>query len=55
MFLFESLPWYSWVMWRVVLGAVIALNEVTRRWKLIGCLSFMLIRYVPRLAKTAGC
>lgn len=92
MFLFESIPWYSWVMWCVVLGALIALNEVTRRWKwaglaffvalpvaltifvwphtagagsstgtwfhwvkvysaLAGCLGFMLIRYVPRLAK----
>ncbi|MCD9153329.1 DUF5692 family protein [Aeromicrobium duanguangcaii] len=92
MFLFESIPWYSWVMWSVVLVALIALNEVTRRWKwaglaffvalpivltifvwphtagagsstgtwfhwvkvysaLAGCLGFMLIRYVPRLAK----
>ena len=92
MFLFESIPWYSWLMWFVVLGALIALNEVTRRWKwaglaffvalplvltifvwphtagagsstgtwfhwvkvysaLAGCLGFMLIRYVPRLAK----
>ncbi len=91
MFLFESIPWYSWVMWCVVLGALILLNEVTRRWKwagigffvvlpllltifvwpttagedsstgtwfhwvkvysaLAGCLGFMLIRYVPKLA-----
>nr|WP_255668822.1 DUF5692 family protein [Aeromicrobium duanguangcaii] len=90
--MFESIPWYSWVMWSVVLVALIALNEVTRRWKwaglaffvalpivltifvwphtagagsstgtwfhwvkvysaLAGCLGFMLIRYVPRLAK----
>ena len=92
MFLFESIPWYSWAMFGVVLVALIALNEVTRRWKwaglaffvalpilltvfvwpttagdgsstgtwfhwvkvysaLLGCLGFMLIRYVPRLAK----
>ena len=92
MFLFESIPWYAWVMWCVVLVALIALNEVTRRWKwaglaffvalplvltlfvwpttagagsstgtwfhwvkvysaLVGCLGFMLIRYVPRLAR----
>ncbi|QCX27806.1 DUF5692 family protein [Nocardioides jishulii] len=92
MFLFESIPWYSWAMFFVVLGGLIALNEVTRRWKwaglgffvalpifltlfvwpntagegsstgtwfhwvkvysaLAGCLGFMLIRYVPRLAK----
>jgi len=91
MFLYESIPWYSWAMFGVVLVALIALNEVTRRWKwagiaffvalpifltifvwpntagegsstgtwfhwvkvysaLIGCLGFMLIRYVPRLA-----
>ena len=92
MFLYESIPWYSWAMFGVVLVALIALNEVTRRWKwagigffvalpifltifvwpttagegsstgtwfhwvkvysaLLGCLGFMLIRYVPRLAK----
>ncbi len=91
MFLYESIPWYSWVAWLVVLGALIGLNEVTRRWKwagiaffivlpivltlfvwpttagagsstgtwfhwvkvysaLAGCLGFMLIRYVPRVA-----
>ncbi|TFV85330.1 hypothetical protein E4V99_10080 [Microbacterium sp. dk485] len=91
MFLYESIPWYSWAMFGVVLVALIALNEVTRRWKwagigffvvlplvltifvwpttagegsstgtwfhwvkvysaLIGCLGFMLIRYIPRLA-----
>ncbi len=89
--LYESIPWYSWLMWVGVLVALIALNEVTRRWKwaglaffvalplfltifvwpttagegsstgtwfhwvkvysaLAGCLGFMLIRYVPRLA-----
>jgi hypothetical protein len=89
MFLFGSIPWYSALMWFVVLGALIGLNEVTRRWKaaglaffvalplaltlfvwphtatgstgtwfhwvkvysaLAGCLGFMAIRYVPRLA-----
>lgn len=33
MFLFESIPWYSAVMWCVVLAALIGLNEVTRRWR----------------------
>ncbi|HLS74133.1 MAG TPA: DUF5692 family protein [Actinomycetaceae bacterium] len=92
MFLFESLTWQQGLMWFVVLGALIGLNEVTRRWKigglaifvalpiiltifvwpttaaagsstgswfhwvkvysaLAGCLGFMLIRYVPRLAR----
>lgn len=91
MFLFAPIPWYSWVAWFVVLGALIGLNEVTRRWKwaglaffvalpviltifvwpitagagsstgtwfhwvkvysaLAGCLGFMAIRYIPKLA-----
>lgn len=91
MFLFAPIPWYSWVAWFVVLGALIGLNEVTRRWKwaglaffvalpviltlfvwpitagagsstgtwfhwvkvysaLAGCLGFMAIRYLPKLA-----
>jgi len=93
MFLFESLTWQQGLMWFVVLGALIGLNEVTRRSKagglaifvalpivltifvwpttaaagtstgswfhwvkvysaLAGCLGFMLIRYVPRLARS---
>ncbi len=31
MFLFAPIPWYSWVAWFVVLAALIALNEVSRR------------------------
>ena len=42
MFLYESIPWYSWLMWLVVLGALIGLNEVTRRWKW-GGISFFII------------
>lgn len=33
MFLFESIPWHAWVAWFVVLGVLIGLNEVTRRWR----------------------
>ena len=33
MFLFNSIPAQSWVAWFVVLGALIALNEITRRWR----------------------
>lgn len=33
MFLFESIPWYSWIMWFVVLGALMFVNEVARRSK----------------------
>ncbi len=91
MFLFEAIPWYSWLAWFAVLGGLIGLNEVTRRWKwaglaifvavpivltifvwpttagagsstgtwfhwvkvysaLAGCLGFMAIRYIPKLA-----
>lgn len=31
MFLFEPIPWYSAVAWFVVLGALILLNEISRR------------------------
>lgn len=33
MFLFESIPLHSWIAWFVVLGALIGLNEITRRWR----------------------
>ena len=33
MFLFESIPWYSWLAWFGVLAALIIGNEITRRWK----------------------
>jgi len=41
MFLFDSIPWYSWAMWFVVLGVLIGLNEVTRRWKWAGLAFFV--------------
>ena len=43
MFLFESIPWYSWLMLFVVLGALIGLNEVTRRWKAGGIAFFIIL------------
>ncbi|MGO1472519.1 MAG: DUF5692 family protein [Flaviflexus sp.] len=43
MFLFESIPWYSWLTWFVVLGALIGLNEVTRRWKAGGIAFFIIL------------
>jgi len=36
MFLFDTIGWQAWAMWFVVLGALIVLNEVTRRWKWAG-------------------
>src|SRR5690625_7649405 len=41
MFLFESLTWQQGLMWFVVLGALIGLNEVTRRWKIGGLAIFV--------------
>lgn len=41
MFLFDSIPWYSWAAWFVVLGALIGLNELTRRSKVGGLLFFV--------------
>lgn len=33
MFLFESIPWYSWLAFALVLAALIGLNEITRRYR----------------------
>jgi hypothetical protein len=33
MFFFESIPWYNWVMWFIVLGTLIGLNEIIRASK----------------------
>ncbi|MCT3016555.1 hypothetical protein EFN04_08510 [Propionibacterium freudenreichii] len=41
MFLFASIPWYSWVAWFVVLGALIGLNELTRRFRWAGLAIFV--------------
>lgn len=46
MFLFESIPWYSWLAWFVVLGALIGLNEVTRRSKAGGLFFFVALPIV---------
>ncbi|MGV9859410.1 DUF5692 family protein [Gordonia sp. NPDC003425] len=46
MFLYESIPWYSWIAWFVVLGALIGLNEVTRRWKWVGMAFFVALPIV---------
>lgn len=33
MFFFESIPWYNWVMWLIVLVTLIGLNEIIRASK----------------------
>lgn len=40
-FLFASIPWYSWVAWFVVLGALIGLNELTRWFRWAGLAIFV--------------
>lgn len=57
MFLFAPIPWYSWVAWFVVLGALIGLNEVTRRWKWVGLAFFVALPVILTLfvwPQTAG-
>ena len=49
MFLFAPIPWYSWVAWFVVLGALIGLNEVTRRWKWAGLAFFVALPVILTL------
>ncbi len=46
MFLFQQIPWFSWLAWFVVLGALIGLNEVTRRWKWAGLTFFVALPVV---------
>ncbi len=46
MFLFESIPWYSALMWCVVLAALVGLNEVTRRWRAAGLAFFVALPLV---------
>lgn len=49
MFLFEPIPWYSWVAWFVVLAALIGINEVTRRWRWAGLAFFVAMPLVLTL------
>lgn len=57
MFLFESIPWYSALMWVVVLIALMFFNEVTRRSKWAGIGIFLVLPFVLTIAvwpETAG-
>ena len=49
MFLFGEIGWQSALMWFVVLGALIGLNEVTRRWKGAGLAFFLALPLVLTL------
>lgn len=46
MFLFEAMPWYSILMWFVVLGGLILLNEVARRSKWAALVLFVALPIV---------
>lgn len=57
MFLFESIPWYSALMWFVVLGGLILTNELARRSKWFSMAIFIALPVVLTFAvwpKTAG-
>lgn len=41
MFLFATIPWYSWLAWFAVLGALIGLNEISRRSRYAGWALFI--------------
>ncbi|WP_022868171.1 DUF5692 family protein [Schaalia vaccimaxillae] len=43
MFLFDTIPWYSWLAWFAVLAALILFNEITRRWKWAGIAFFIVL------------
>lgn len=46
MFLFEKIPWYSIIMWFVVLGALMLVNEIARRNKYV---SIVLCVVIPMI------
>lgn len=43
MFLFEAIPWYSWLVWLGILALLILFNEITRYNKLTGIIFFILL------------
>lgn len=57
MFLFESIPWYSALMWVAVLGGLILINEITRRNKYVSLAIYLALPIVLTFTvwpKTAG-
>lgn len=43
MFLFEAIPWYSWLMWTLILVLLMLFNEITRYNKTMGILFFIVV------------
>ena len=57
MFLFQAIPWYSALMWFVVLGGLILANELSRRYKYVAIVSFIILPLILTFAvwpNTAG-
>ncbi|EYE88614.1 membrane protein [Fervidicella metallireducens AeB] len=57
MFLFESIPWYSVLMWFVVLGGLMLVNEMARRSKGFSIAIFLVLPIILTFTvwrKTAG-
>ncbi|WP_239256296.1 DUF5692 family protein [Listeria ilorinensis] len=57
MFLFEAVPWYSWVMFFVVIAALMLANEIARANKWVSLLLFLVLPIILTIAvwpKTAG-
>lgn len=57
MFLFESIPWYSWLVWIGILAGLIILNEVTRYNKQTGIIFFIVLPIILSIfiwPKTSG-
>lgn len=57
MFLFEAIPWYSWLMWVAILVLLMLFNEITRYNKTMGILFFIVLPIVLTLfvwPKTSG-
>lgn len=50
MFLFQAIPWYSALMWFVVLGGLILANELSRRYKYVAVVSFIVLPLILTFA-----
>lgn len=57
MFLFEAIPWYSWLVWLLLLAGLMIFNEITRYNFTMGVVFFVLLPLVLTLfvwPKTSG-
>lgn len=57
MFLFEAIPWYSWLVWVLILAGLMLFNEITRYNLTAGILFFVLLPLVLTIfvwPKTSG-